>query len=150
MPKTQLAVVLLFMLACASHSSDAHEKKLLPKQAAAKAALDREVKAEAARPCRGATNQRDAFECQGRVMEQTERDYEDFYGDLKSLLGRDDHGLESSTHLWLNYRKSACDAVEAFYRPGTYATRAYGDCMVQQTRSRMRDLDAMYATVLHD
>lgn len=147
---TSFALLAALVLPCAAETSKPHQqKKLLPKQSAAKAALDRELKAGSTTPCH-ATNTRDALECQGKVIDQAQHDYDEFYSDLKSLLGSDDHGLESANQLWLKYRQSSCDAINAFYRPGTYANEAYGKCMITLTRDRMRELDAIYYTVLHD
>ena len=75
-----------------------------------------------------------------------------FYDSLRNLLSADPAAaqqLDSSQAAWEQYSKSACGAVDTFYRSGTIRASAVTSCHIQLMRSRMRDLDALYNTTLH-
>jgi uncharacterized protein YecT (DUF1311 family) len=91
--------------------------------------------------------------CLIAVEENTQKNFHQFYDALRHLLASDldaARQLDDSQAQWDKYLASACNAVDAFYRSGTIRTWAVTACRIQITRSRMRDLDALYSTTLHN
>jgi len=52
--------------------------------------------------------------------------------------------LEDSQAAWTDYQQKACHAIDTLFRDGTILPSAGMGCVIQLTRSRMRDLNAVY------
>jgi uncharacterized protein YecT (DUF1311 family) len=121
-------------------------------QKAASAALQSQLSREG-KDCPGAHTTYDDNMCIGKVVEATHSDFDTFYRNLQLLLAVDSanaNKLTQAQEQWLQYRKQTCDAIDELYRGGTIRPSAVMRCDIQITRSRMRDLDSIYYTVLHN
>ncbi|MGI9104212.1 MAG: lysozyme inhibitor LprI family protein [Terriglobales bacterium] len=123
----------------------------LEHQKAAQAALQSQLGQDGA-GCSSAKTTYDGNVCMANVLSQTERDFTVFYDHLEALLGTDPSSSDfyQAQKLWEDYREASCKAVERFHANGTIAITAELRCRVALTRSRMRDLDDLYHTMLHD
>ncbi len=118
-------------------------------QRSAKAALQAELAAEG-KDCPSAQTTYDENICIGAVAETTSTRFNTFYGALAALLEADDRKLlDDAQAQWQIYRQKTCNAVDHLYRAGTIRASADVRCEIELTRSRMRDLDSLYASVLH-
>jgi uncharacterized protein YecT (DUF1311 family) len=121
------------------------------RQDTARAALQTEMVQEG-RDCPDTKSQSALNICIEQVRDANDRDFAVFYGNLFSLLARDpanQKGLQTAEEQWLSYRTQSCAAIDYLYRDGTIRSSAVARCEIQLTRSRMRDLDSLYQTVLH-
>lgn len=116
-------------------------------QKAAKAAFETEM-ARIGKDCAKAKTQRDENICQSDAATATERNFDAFYRSLENIVGSG--RLRESQQAWVDYRNKQCDAIFEFWRPGTVAPSAEMRCKIELMRSRMRDLDSLYETPLHD
>lgn len=131
-------------------SAQAPEKKLLPAQNAAAAALNAQMSQEG-HDCPEAKSQHDWNICLDKVALATRKDFETFYRSLESLLnGANVQKLRESQEQWNKYRDTACEAVDTLWDGGSGRNAATARCTIHLTRSRIKDLDALYDTVLHD
>lgn len=115
-------------------------------QRVAKSAFDAEM-ARVGVDCPTAQSQREENACQQAAERRTTRNYAAFASAVESVVG--DTAWHKADQAWTSYRKSQCDAVFDFYRPGTIAPSARSRCMMELTRSRMRDLNTLFDTPLH-
>jgi len=86
-------------------------------------------------------------ECLKTAAETTRANFTAFYDNLKKLISLDPSSvaaLDDSQKAWTAYRDKACGAIHEFFRDGTIAPSADMSCDIRLTRSRMRDLNAMY------
>jgi uncharacterized protein YecT (DUF1311 family) len=152
---SRLALVACAALACARHapSITGGEQPEQPAcgtavacQQIAKSAFDAEM-ARVGRDCLTAQNQREENSCQQAAESTTARNYAAFSTAVEAIIG--DTIWRKANDAWTLYRKRQCDAVFDFYSPGTIAPSARSRCMVEVTRSRMRDLNSLYETPLH-
>src|SRR5262249_28674263 len=121
-------------------------------QKTAQAALNSQISQEG-KDCPDARTTRDENICTANVVSVTERDFDVFYQSLLGLLGTEpgnQQKLREAQEQWLKYRDKTCEAVAALYDGGTIRPSAVSRCEIQLTRSRMRDLDSAYYTVLHN
>lgn len=87
------------------------------------------------------------------VEETTKNDFDTFYKNLETLLRTSPTNLQklqASQEQWTQYVAKACDAIDSLYSGGTIRPSGVVGCRVRLTRSCMKDLDALYATVLHN
>ena len=96
---------------------------------------------------------RDNFEdkaCISLAAQQTETDFAVFYQNLKELLDASGQSnLEEAQRTWTPYRDATCKAIDEFFREGSARVGLVTRCRIQLTRSRMKDLDAIYNLPLH-
>jgi uncharacterized protein YecT (DUF1311 family) len=120
-------------------------------QKAAQAALNSQESKEG-KDCPGADTAYAANMCLGKVSEETQKDFDQFYKNLLALL--DDAAsaqekLEQAQDQWEQYRTKTCDAIDELYKGGTIRPSANMECYIKLARSRMRDLDYLYNGALH-
>jgi uncharacterized protein YecT (DUF1311 family) len=121
------------------------------RQNTARAALQSEMVQEG-KDCPDAKSQFALNICIEQVWGASQRDFNIFYENLFSLLAPDptnQKALQTAQEQWLTYRALSCAAIDDLYRGGTIRPSAVTRCEIQLTRSRMRDLDSLYQTVLH-
>ena len=88
--------------------------------------------------------------CISEVSQQTDKDFAIFYEHLKQLLDSVSRAnLEQAQQQWLLYRDKSCSAIDEFFRDGSARVGLTTRCGIQLTRSRMKDLDSLYALPLH-
>jgi uncharacterized protein YecT (DUF1311 family) len=96
---------------------------------------------------------RDNYEdkvCISQVAQQTENDFATFYQNLKELLDSTSQtSLEQAQQEWIVYRDRTCKAIDEFLRDGSARVGLVTRCEIQLSRSRMKDLDAIYNLPLH-
>lgn len=147
MNRLGLYFVLLFVLTLSpvqGQDPASYQKK-------AAVALQYEV-GQTGKDCSNAKNTLETNGCLMGVAEKTENNFHLFYESLRGLLNPSPEAateLDSSQALWKKYSKSACDAIDTFYRSGTIRISAVTGCRIQLTRSRMQDLDLLYNDTLH-
>jgi uncharacterized protein YecT (DUF1311 family) len=120
-------------------------------QNAARTAFQSQMSQEG-KDCPNARTQYDQNICIGQVLAATNHDFEMFYQNLLFLLAPDPtnkENLKKAQKEWEAYREDSCNALDELYKGGTIRGSAVTGCEVQLTRSRMRDLNNLYATVLH-
>lgn len=121
-------------------------------QSKARTALAFQV-SQIGKDCPDAKTTVDANRCLMTVEQKAGMDFADFLGSLRSLLQKDKEAirqLDASQAQWARYIQTACDAIDDFYRDGTIRQAAVFRCRIQLTRSRMRDLNALYYTTLNN
>jgi uncharacterized protein YecT (DUF1311 family) len=120
-------------------------------QRGARVAYDAEM-AHEGHDCPDANTQYDENICLGRVVETTATNFASFYAALAGLMSGDAPSLqtlEDSQIAWSDYQQKACHAIETLFRGGTILPSAGMGCVIQLTRSRMRDLNMLYDLPLH-
>jgi uncharacterized protein YecT (DUF1311 family) len=143
------ALFTFFALLVARSASPAQGPAQL--QNAARSAFQSQISQEG-KDCPNARTQYDQNVCIGQVLAATNHDFEIFYQNLLLLLAPDpsnQENLKKAQKEWEAYREDSCNAMDELYKGGTIRGSAVTGCEVQLTRSRMRDLDNIYATVLH-
>jgi uncharacterized protein YecT (DUF1311 family) len=102
----------------------------------------------------------DRNECLNDVKVETYKNYTQFFNALREALidnsPNDSNALAlDGTELsWEKYRVTACDAMVKVYdsgtikHPGSTAPNAQTRCLIQLTRSRMKDLKKLYEPTL--
>lgn len=124
-------------------------QSLLPHQKAANDALQSQLSKEG-KDCPGAHSNYEDKVCIAEVASQTEKDFSTFYVNLRELLDpANQKGLEEAQAKWLLYRDATCAAIDELFRQGTAREGMVARCKIQVTRSRMKDLDAIYNLPLH-
>jgi len=113
----------------------------------AKQALQSQLSKEG-KDCSDARNNLDDKLCITQVSQQTEQDMATFYQNLKQIIGSPPD-LEEAQQAWLVYRQKSCGAIGSFFEGGTGQVGFEARCDIQLTRSRMKDLDAIYNLPLH-
>jgi uncharacterized protein YecT (DUF1311 family) len=137
-----LVCALSFAITASAQSPEQYQK-------AANEALHSQLSQEG-KDCLNARNNVDDKICINQVAQQTDRDFETFYQNLKQLLDRTAQtSLEQAQQEWMVYRDRSCDAVDQFFRDGTARVGMVARCEIQLERSRMKDLDAIYSLPLH-
>jgi uncharacterized protein YecT (DUF1311 family) len=98
--------------------------------------------------------------CLNDAKVETYRNYQTFFDALREALieaAPDDANalaLDGTERIWEKYRATECDALATTYdtgtikHPGASAPSARTRCLIQITRSRMRDLQQLYAPTL--
>ena len=120
-------------------------------QDAAQAALQSQL-AKEGMECAQPANTYEQNLCLDKAESRTEHDFEVFYQNLLALLdaeSADQQRLKEAQIQWTQYKDKTCDAIDALYKGGTIRSSAVMRCEIEITRSRMRDLDYLYETVLH-
>lgn len=102
--------------------------------------------------CANARTQRDENECIVQVRQTADNDFRLYYKGLALALAPDPSNikrLDEAHASWVEYRDKTCAAIHALYSGGSIQESATARCEIQLTRSRMRDLEALYETPLH-
>ncbi len=121
----------------------------LPHQKAANDALQLQLSKEG-KDCLDVRNNYGDMVCMAEVATQTEKDFSTFYENLKAILDQPNQkNLEDAQTKWVVYRHATCQAIDEFFRQGTARVGMVERCEIQVTRSRMKDLDAIYNLPLH-
>ena len=102
----------------------------------------------------------DRNECLSDTRVETYKNYAQFFGALREALidasSNDANALalDGTETVWEKYRVIACDAMVKVYdtgtikHPGSNAPNAQTRCLIQLTRSRMKDLKRLYEPTL--
>jgi len=121
-------------------------------QKAAQSALQNQRSREG-KDCMDARTTADENNCIANSLALTQHDFDVFYHNLLSLLGPESTNrekLNDAQSQWERYRDKTCEAVGDLYSGGTIQPSAIIRCRIELLRSRMRDLDAVYHSVLHN
>ena len=98
--------------------------------------------------------------CLNDARVETYKHYQDFFNALREALiqaspnDANALALDHTEVVWEKYRVTACDALVRVYDVGTVKHPGSGEpssatrCLIQLTRSRMRDLKELYAGTL--
>src|SRR5271170_7194096 len=149
--------VLLFLLALGSAGSAvAQDGK---QQRIADLAYEAEMAHDVA-DCPDAVTLTDRNVCLNDARVETYKNYDQFFGALREALIQSSPNdanalaLDGTEVVWEKYRVTACDAMVKVYdagtvkHPGASAPSAQTRCLIQLTRSRMRDLKQLYEPTL--
>ncbi len=110
--------------------------------------------------CPDAVTLTDRNVCLNDARVETYKNYEQFFGALREALIQSSTNdanalaLDGTEVVWEKYRVTACDAMVKVYdtgtvkHPGASAPSAQTRCLIQLTRSRMRDLKQLYEPTL--
>lgn len=110
--------------------------------------------------CQDAVTLVDRNECLENIRTQTYKNFEDFFGGLRQALvnaspnDANALALDSAQRAWEKDRSETCDAVSNTYdvgtvkNPGSSEPSARIRCLIEITRSRMRDLMRLYSPTL--
>jgi len=110
--------------------------------------------------CPDAETLTDRNVCLNDARVETYKNYEQFFGALREALIQSSPNdanalaLDGTEVVWEKYRVTACDAMVKVYdtgtvkHPGASAPSAQTRCLIQLTRSRMRDLKQLYEPTL--
>ena len=128
-------------------------------QRAAHAAYDAEM-AQSENQCQDAVTLTDRNVCLENIRTQSYRNFDAFFAGLREALidesPNDDNALalDAAQRAWEKDRSSTCDAVSNAYdvgtpkHPGSAQPNARVLCLIEITRSRMRDLMRLYGPTL--
>jgi hypothetical protein len=106
--------------------------------------------------CGNSDTLEDRNECLSDVRVETYKNYEQFFDALREALIQSSPNdanalaLDGTEVVWEKYRVTACDAMVRVYDIGTVkhprstGPNAQTRCLIQLTRSRMRDLKQLY------
>jgi uncharacterized protein YecT (DUF1311 family) len=153
--KTRVAVV--FLLAAiyvdCAHAQDGKQQRI------ADMAYRAEMEHEGT-DCPDSPTLEDRNECLNDVRDETYKNYKQFFNALREALidnsPNDSNALalDGTELAWEKYRVIACDAMVKVYDAGTIkhptsnAPNAQTRCLIQITRSRMKDLKKLYEPTL--
>ena len=110
--------------------------------------------------CPDAITLTDRNECLNDARVETYKNYTQFFDALREALIQSSPNdanalaLDGTEVVWEKYRVTACDAMVKVYdigtikHPGASAPSAQTRCLIQLTRSRMRDLKQLYEPTL--
>jgi uncharacterized protein YecT (DUF1311 family) len=110
--------------------------------------------------CPDATTLTDRNVCLNDTRVETYKNYTTFFDALREALIQSSPNdanalaLDGTEVVWEKYRVTACDAMVKVYdigtvkHPGATEPSAQTRCLIQLTRSRMRDLKELYAPTL--
>lgn len=144
------------MLLCAGAVLRAQEA---PSRRAAKFAYQMEM-SYIGHDCPSQADLLDQNECLSDVRVQTYKDFVTFFDGLREALIDESPNdanalaLDAAQRAWEQARTATCDAVSNMYdigtvkHPGSRQPSAQTRCLIQLTRSRMRDLMELYGSSL--
>jgi uncharacterized protein YecT (DUF1311 family) len=110
--------------------------------------------------CGNSDTLEDRNECLSDVRVQTYKNFVQFFDALREALIESSPNdanalaLDGTEVVWEKYRVTACDAMVKVYdigtvkHPGSTGPNAQTRCLIQLTRSRMRDLKQLYEPTL--
>lgn len=110
--------------------------------------------------CTDSSTLQDRNECLSDVRVETYKNYTQFFDALREALIQSSPNdanalaLDRTEVVWEKYRVTACDAMVSVYdqgtikHPGSTEPNAQTRCLIQLTRSRMRDLKQLYEPTL--
>jgi uncharacterized protein YecT (DUF1311 family) len=152
-----LAVILLLSLAlCGTMTGTAQDGK---QQRIADLAYEAEMAHEVG-DCPDALTVTDRNVCLNDARVETYKNYTQFFDALREALIQGSPNdanalaLDGTEVVWEKYRVTACDAMVKVYdigtikHPGSAEPSAQTRCLIQLTRSRMRDLKQLYGPTL--
>jgi uncharacterized protein YecT (DUF1311 family) len=151
------AATVLFLLALGGLSSGAAQDG--KQQRIAELAYEAEME-HGGGDCPDATTLTDRNVCLNDARVETYKNYTQFFDALREALIQSSPNdanalaLDGTEVVWEKYRASACDAMVKVYdlgtikHPGSTEPSAQTRCLIQLTRSRMRDLKELYAATL--
>jgi uncharacterized protein YecT (DUF1311 family) len=128
-------------------------------QRAAHAAYEAEM-AQASNACQEAVTLADRNDCFENIRAQTYKNSDAFYAGLREVLidqspnDANALALDDAQRAWEKGRTATCDAVSNAYdvgtvkHPGSAEPNARIRCLIEITRSRMRDLMQLYGPTL--
>ncbi len=110
--------------------------------------------------CTDSSTLDDRNECLSDARVETYKNYTQFFDALREALIQSSPNdanalaLDGTEVVWEKYRVTACDAMVRVYdvgtikHPGSTEPNAQTRCLIQLTRSRMRDLKQLYEPTL--
>ena len=152
---TRAAAVIL-LAASYAHSGAAQDGK---QQRIADRAYQAEMEHEGT-DCPDSPTLEDRNECLSDVKVETYKNYTQFFNALREALidaspnDANALALDGTEVVWEKYRVTACDAMVRVYdagtvkHPGSTAPNAQTRCLIELTRSRMKDLKQLYEPTL--
>jgi uncharacterized protein YecT (DUF1311 family) len=153
--KNRLAVVCLLALACAGCALAQNGKQQRIADMAYRAEMEHE-----GTDCPDSPTLEERNECLNDVRDETYKNYTQFFNALREALidnsPNDSNALalDGTERAWEKYRVTTCDAMVKLYdagtikHPGSTAPNAQTRCLIQITRSRMKDLKKLYEPTL--
>ena len=153
------APVALLFLALLLGGSLAAEAQSEAARQAAQLAYDAEM-AHVGNDCPDQLTLVDRNECLNNVRVETYRNFDAFFAGLREALIDESPNdanalaLDSTERIWEKYRIEMCDTVSNVYdagtikHPGSSQPSARTRCLINLTRSRMRDLMQLYQPTL--
>jgi uncharacterized protein YecT (DUF1311 family) len=145
-------IALLFVVVAGAQESG-HLKQRAERQKRALAVL-KSQQSKKRYACPNMTTTYDENMCLGKVSDDTQKDFDEFYKNLFAVLEGVDNGpqekLDDAQAQWLEYRKRSCAAVSAFWKGGSIMPSRVTRCEISLTRSRMNDLADLYDIPLHN
>jgi uncharacterized protein YecT (DUF1311 family) len=145
------AILLFFMVLAYPRSGTAQDGK---QQRIAELAYNAEM-AHEADGCGDALTLVDRNVCLNDTRVETYKNYTQFFNALReALIHANALALDGTEVVWEKYRVTACDAMVKVYdigtikHPGSGEPNAQTRCLIQITRSRMRDLKQLYEPTL--
>jgi hypothetical protein len=153
--KTRVAVVLLLAAIYADCALAQDGKQQRIADMAYRAEMEHE-----GTDCPDSPTLEDRNECLNDVKVETYKNYTQFFNALREALidnsPNDSNALalDGTEVPWEKYRVIACDAMVKLYdagtikHPGSTAPNAQTRCLIQITRSRMKDLKKLYEPTL--
>ena len=146
--------LLMMLLLCSEAALRAQEA---PSRRSAQLAYQTEM-GEVGHDCPGQVDLLDRDECLNDVRVQTYKDFVTFFDGLRERLieqapnDANALALDAAQRAWETERAATCDAVSNMYdagtvkHPGSTQPSASTRCLIQLTRSRMRDLMQLYSS----
>jgi uncharacterized protein YecT (DUF1311 family) len=153
--KTRVAVVLLLAAIYADCALAQDGKQQRIADMAYRAEMEHE-----GTDCPDSPTLEDRNECLNDVKVETYKNYTQFFNALREALINNSPNdsnaltLDGTEVPWEKYRVIACDAMVKLYdagtikHPGSTAPNAQTRCLIQLTRSRMKDLKKLYEPTL--
>jgi uncharacterized protein YecT (DUF1311 family) len=153
--RTRAAVLALLAVVCSLRGAAQDGKQQRIADMAYRAEMEHEGS-----DCPDSPSLEDRNECLSDTRVETYKNYTQFYNALREALidnspnDANAISLDGTEVVWEKYRVIACDAMVRVYdtgtikHPGSNAPNAQTRCLIQLTRSRMKDLKHLYEPTL--
>jgi uncharacterized protein YecT (DUF1311 family) len=97
--------------------------------------------------CQNANTQTEMNQCAAEAFRRADRELNDTYSAIiKKLHAAPLSKLRVAQRAWIQYRDANCDAATALYEGGSIAPMTHSLCLERITKSRTRELHAIYDT----
>jgi uncharacterized protein YecT (DUF1311 family) len=105
----------------------------------------------ASHPCEETSNTIEINHCVQAKIESAEKILARYYEESKRRYAESPKvlsALSKSQKIWLQFRKSHCEAIYEMWSEGTIRGAMYGNCLLEQTQRRTHDLWESYLTFM--
>lgn len=102
-------------------------------------------------PCEETSNTIEINNCVQSKVESAEKVLAMYYEESKRQYAESHKvltALSKSQKIWLQFRKSHCEAIYEMWSEGTIRGTMYGNCLLEQTQRRTHDLWESYLTFM--